>query len=107
HRAAVRAHGPAISRPKVLLGDRRRRYIVVGVRCVRQVGATPEADQVLRLHLDAAVWAGQDRHLLDISGKPLHSYLTARERFGSRYRLLRWGDPRHGPAAAGGEHRTQ
>jgi hypothetical protein len=31
---------------------------------VRQVSATPEADQVLRLHLDAAVWAGQDRHLL-------------------------------------------
>jgi hypothetical protein len=31
-----------------------------------------------------------------MDGKPLHSYLTARERLGSRYRVLRWGDRRRG-----------
>ena len=60
----VRAHRPAVVPPDVLLRDRRRRDVVVWVGGVRQVGATPEADQVLRLHPDAAVWAGQDRHLL-------------------------------------------
>jgi hypothetical protein len=72
-RAAVRAIWcPALAWPEVLLRDRRRRDVVVGVRCVRQVSATPEADQILRLHLDAAVWAGQDSQLLVLQAmKPL------------------------------------
>ena len=72
-RAAVRTERcPALAWPEVLLRDRWRRNVVIGVRCVRQVSATPEADQVLRLHLYAAVWAAQDSQLLVLQAmKPL------------------------------------